>query len=97
MYNTRTLPSYNKRANQYVANDIMNASPEELIMKVYDFAIINRANLFRACPHILGLLCRYSHFPFDQFHSVQRTLDRTRPLSADAAAASDFCLRFFAF
>jgi len=41
MYNTRTFPGYNKRANQYVANEIMNASPEELIMKVYDFAIVN--------------------------------------------------------
>jgi flagellar protein FliS len=41
MYNTRTFPGYNKRANQYVTNEIMNSSPEELIMKVYDFAIVN--------------------------------------------------------
>ena len=41
MYNTRTFPGYNKRANQYVANEILNASPAELIMKVYDFAIVN--------------------------------------------------------
>jgi flagellar protein FliS len=41
MFNTRTSPGYNKRANQYVTNEIMNASPEELIMKVYDFAIVN--------------------------------------------------------
>lgn len=31
----------NRRINQYVTNDILNASPEQLIMKVYDFAIIN--------------------------------------------------------
>jgi flagellar protein FliS len=41
MYNTRTLPGNNKRSNQYIANDIMSAKPEELILKIYDFAIIN--------------------------------------------------------
>lgn len=33
--------SNNNRMNQYVVNDILNASPAELIMKVYDFAILN--------------------------------------------------------
>ena len=41
MYNARTLPVNNKRSNQYVTNDIMCAKPEELIMKIYDFAIVN--------------------------------------------------------
>ncbi len=31
----------NRRLNQYLANDIRGASPEQLIMKVYDFAILN--------------------------------------------------------
>jgi flagellar protein FliS len=31
----------NRRVNQYVTNEILNATPEKLIMKVYDFAIIN--------------------------------------------------------
>lgn len=29
-----------QRANQYLINDIMSASPEELIMKVFSFAIL---------------------------------------------------------
>ena len=31
--------SYNNRANAYVVNEIVNATPEQLLMKVYDFAI----------------------------------------------------------
>ena len=41
MYNAKTLPVNNKRSNQYVTNGILSAKPEELIMKIYDFAIIN--------------------------------------------------------
>ena len=41
MYNAKTLPVNNKRSNQYVTNGILTAKPEELIMKIYDFAIIN--------------------------------------------------------
>lgn len=32
---------HNQRANQYVINDILSASPEQLIMKVFSFAIVN--------------------------------------------------------
>ena len=36
----RTTESYNNnRANAYVTNEIMDASPQKLIMKIYDFAI----------------------------------------------------------
>ena len=31
----------NRRINQYVTNEILNATPEQLIMKVFDFAILN--------------------------------------------------------
>lgn len=31
----------NRRANQYLTNEILSATPEKLIMKVFDFAIIN--------------------------------------------------------
>jgi flagellar secretion chaperone FliS len=31
----------NRRINQYVTNEILSASPEQLIMKVFDFAIVN--------------------------------------------------------
>jgi flagellar protein FliS len=41
MYNARTSSGNNKRSNQYIANDILAANPVELIMKVYDFAIVN--------------------------------------------------------
>jgi flagellar secretion chaperone FliS len=39
MYTMNSLP--NKGVNQYLNNELMNASPEQLIMKVYDFAILN--------------------------------------------------------
>lgn len=32
---------HNQRANQYVINEILSASPEQLIMKVFSFAIVN--------------------------------------------------------
>jgi flagellar secretion chaperone FliS len=36
----RTTESFNNnRANAYVTNEIMDASPQKLIMKIYDFAI----------------------------------------------------------
>ena len=31
----------NKRMNQYIANELLDASPEQLIMKVFTFAIQN--------------------------------------------------------
>jgi flagellar secretion chaperone FliS len=31
----------NRRVNQYISNDILDASPEQIIMKIYDFAIRN--------------------------------------------------------
>ncbi len=41
----RTNESYNNnRANAYVANEILNASPQKLIMKIYDFAITQCKN-----------------------------------------------------
>ena len=45
-----TMNSYAKKgANQYITNEILNATPEQLIMKVYDFAILNcqKRNLFK--------------------------------------------------
>ncbi|MCW8850075.1 MAG: flagellar protein FliS [Melioribacteraceae bacterium] len=41
----RTTESYNNnRANAYLTNEIMNASPQKLIMKIYDFAILQCKN-----------------------------------------------------
>jgi flagellar secretion chaperone FliS len=31
--------SFNNRANTYVVNEILNATPQQLLIKVYDFAI----------------------------------------------------------
>ena len=31
----------NRRVNQYLANDILNATPEQVILKIFDFAIVN--------------------------------------------------------
>ncbi len=39
MQNTLTYKSH--KANSYLINEIMNASPEKLLLKVYDFAIVN--------------------------------------------------------
>ncbi len=39
MYTSTSLA--NKKINQYLVNDISNARPDQLIMKVYDFAISN--------------------------------------------------------
>ena len=36
-----TANAYSNKTNSYLVNQINNASPQQLIMKVYDFAIIN--------------------------------------------------------
>jgi flagellar secretion chaperone FliS len=42
MYNMNSsFNASSRRVNQYLNNEILNASPEKLIMKVYDFAIVN--------------------------------------------------------
>lgn len=38
---TRTASANNRRINQYLVNEITGAKPEQLILKVYDFAILN--------------------------------------------------------
>lgn len=39
MYSTQNMMTHNRISN-YVINGIMNAKPEELILKIYDFAIL---------------------------------------------------------
>ncbi len=36
-----TVTYKSAKANSYLMNEIMNASPEKLLLKVYDFAIVN--------------------------------------------------------
>ena len=41
----RTTESYNNnRANAYVTNEVLDASPQKLLLKVYDFAILQCKN-----------------------------------------------------
>ena len=40
----RNTETYNKRANAYVTNEILDASPQKLLLKVYDFAIMQCKN-----------------------------------------------------
>ncbi|HEX2960344.1 MAG: flagellar protein FliS [Ignavibacteria bacterium] len=41
MYSTAyARPAYNK-ANQYLAKEILEATPQQLLIKIYDFAIVN--------------------------------------------------------
>lgn len=41
----RTTDSFNQnRAHTYVSNEILNATPQKLIMKIYDFAIMQCKN-----------------------------------------------------
>lgn len=36
-----TANAYSNKTNQYLVNQVNNATPQQLIMKVYDFAIAN--------------------------------------------------------
>ena len=48
MYNTATLTKRNsKTVNNYIVKEIMEATPQQLLIKIYDFAILNcqRRNL----------------------------------------------------
>jgi len=41
MENTATLRKRSKRANPYLVKEIMEATPKQLLLKVYDFALLN--------------------------------------------------------
>jgi flagellar protein FliS len=40
MYNSKALPNSN-RLNQYLLKEIMEATPQQLIIKIYDVAIVS--------------------------------------------------------
>ena len=47
MYNSSAaykLNNYGNRANAYLTNEIFDASPEKLLIKIYDFAIVQCKN-----------------------------------------------------
>lgn len=41
MYYSPTIRNNNNRFNKYVENEILEANPKQLLIKVYDFAILN--------------------------------------------------------
>lgn len=41
MYNTAFARNNNNRVNQYLLKEIMEATPQQLIVRIYDFAIVN--------------------------------------------------------
>ncbi|MHB1687855.1 MAG: flagellar protein FliS [Ignavibacteriaceae bacterium] len=41
MYNQTLAKNNSNRVNQYLVKEILEATPEQLIIKVYDFAILN--------------------------------------------------------
>jgi flagellar protein FliS len=41
MYYSPTLRNNNNKLNKYVENEILEANPKQLLIKVYDFAILN--------------------------------------------------------
>ncbi len=42
MYNSTTTANKNRnRLNQYLVNEITQATPQQLLIKIYDFAIVN--------------------------------------------------------
>ena len=50
--------AYNRRVNQYLNNEINQASPAQLVLKVYDFAILNcqRKNMLKTNEAIQVLI-----------------------------------------
>jgi flagellar secretion chaperone FliS len=49
MYNSAFAGNKSNRTNQYLVKEIMEATPQQLVLKVYDFAILNcqRHNLVK--------------------------------------------------
>jgi len=41
MYNSTFTAKNRNRLNQYLVNEITQATPQQLLLKIYDFAIIN--------------------------------------------------------
>jgi flagellar secretion chaperone FliS len=41
MYNSTFTASNQNRLNKYLLNEIMQATPKQLLIKIYDFAIVN--------------------------------------------------------
>jgi flagellar protein FliS len=53
----------NNRANAYLANDILDASPQKLLLKVYDFAIAqcNKKNIEKTNKALAELISALSY------------------------------------
>lgn len=53
-----TAQTFTKKSNPYLLNQINNSTPQELIMKVYDFAILNcqKNNMFKTNEAIQVLI-----------------------------------------
>jgi flagellar protein FliS len=41
MYNSQTYLKSSNRANAYLVKEILDADPKKLLLKIYDFAIVN--------------------------------------------------------
>lgn len=86
-----TAYSYNKRINQYLNNEISQASPTQLILKVYDFAILNcqRKNMLKT-NEAIQVLINSLNFDIDGARDISIGLLRLYHYCQDQARKNNF-------
>ena len=90
MYNAASY-STEKRINKYLVNEIRDAKPEQLIMKVYDFAITNcqKKNLFKTNDS-LQVLINALNFQDEAAKDISIGLLRLYQFCQDQARKNNF-------
>lgn len=89
MYQAAVLQK--NKINPYLANQILNASPEQLLIKIFDFAIINseKKDMIKtnnAVQELIGLL----RFDDESYKELSINLIRLYQYCQDQARKSNF-------
>jgi flagellar protein FliS len=82
MYNTAYTFNRGNQVNQYLVKEIMEATPQQLLIKIYDFAIVNcqKHNLEKTNKAIQELI-----------NSLRFDLDEAREISIGLLKLYQFC------
>jgi len=82
MYNSTFSGNKQTRLNQYLVKEIMEATPQQLVIKVYDFAIVNcqKKNMVKTNDAIQALI-----------NSLRFDTDEVRVISVGLFRLYQFC------
>jgi len=82
MYNTQTDLKSSNRANAYLVKEILDADPQKLLLKIYDFAIVNSKR---------GDLAKTNKALSELIHALNFETAETKEISLGLMRLYQFC------